>query len=75
MILKELDVVDLIISPIVINDNNVGAVVILLFENSIRHNKEKYINIIKESTTLLSDVLISWVNEYLVTQKHFMIMN
>ena len=68
-ILKELDVVDLIISPIVINDNNVGAVVILLFENSIRHNKEKYINIIKESTTLLSDVLISWVNEYLVTQK------
>ncbi|MCE7741829.1 MAG: HAMP domain-containing histidine kinase [Candidatus Heimdallarchaeota archaeon] len=68
-VFQELEVVDIIISPLVINDHNIGAVVVLLFENTVRYNKEKYIEIVKESTVLISDILASWANEYLATLK------
>ncbi len=68
-IFQELGVVDIIISPLVIDDCNVGAVNVLLFDNSVKFNKERYVDIIKESTTLISDILVSWIKEYLSTLK------
>ncbi len=68
-VFQELGVIDIIVSPLVTNDRNVGAVIVLLFENTVKYNKEKYVDIIKESTTLISDVLVSWIKEYLAKLK------
>ena len=68
-VFRELGVVDIIISPLVMNDRNMGAITVLLFEDTIRYNEEKYVNIIKESTSLISEILASWIREYLTTLK------
>ncbi len=68
-VFHEMGVVDIIISPLVSNARNIGAVNVLLFADTVKYNKERYLKIIKESTSLISDTLTSWVDEYLATLK------
>jgi K+-sensing histidine kinase KdpD len=68
-VFKELGVVDIIISPLVMNDRNMGAITVLLFENTVRYNEVKYVEIVKDSTILISEILASWIREYLTTLK------
>ena len=68
-VLNDMGVVDVIVSPLVMDDRNMGAVIVLLFENTKRYNEEKYLGIIEESTHLVSEILSSWISQYLATLK------
>ena len=63
-ILNEMSANEMIVSPLVSKGRNIGALIVLLFADTIKYNKEKYLEIIRESAYLISDTLISWFEEY-----------
>ena len=69
--LEEEGIDEVIMSPIVLEENKVVAVLsIFLYKETIKYNEENYLDIINEISNIIAILLSSWFEEYMVKQQH-----
>ena len=67
--LRSKQISESIVCPMYFGDISAGAVSVFLYNNTVKHNQERYLLVIKEISSLITDLLLSWYNQYSSDQK------
>ncbi|MCE7748687.1 MAG: PAS domain-containing sensor histidine kinase [Candidatus Heimdallarchaeota archaeon] len=62
--LKNQNISDFIVCPMYLGDITIGAISVFLHPNTVKHNQERYLSVIKEISLLIIDMLSFWYGQY-----------
>lgn len=62
--LKNQNISDFIVCPMYLGDITIGAISVFLHPNTVKHNQERYLSVIKEISLLITDMLSFWYGQY-----------
>jgi PAS domain-containing protein len=69
LFLKSQNVSEFIICPMYFGEITIGAISVFLYPDTVKHNQERYLNVIEEITLLITELLSFWYNQYNSDQK------
>ncbi|MHA1516244.1 MAG: hypothetical protein ACTSPF_11975, partial [Candidatus Heimdallarchaeaceae archaeon] len=62
--LKSQNISDFIVCPMYLGDITIGAISVFLHPDTVKHNQERYLSVIKEISLLITDMLSFWYGQY-----------
>lgn len=62
--LKSQNISDFIVCPMYLGDITIGAISVFLHPETVKHNQERYLSLIKEISLLITDMLSFWYGQY-----------